>query len=208
METDRGPPGFQAHTIGAHASSPLRRHPQLFRFRTARNLSRTRFRSRLSGRAARVGKLRRCFQPSHYFSRGNDSLWRMRIKRSGGEPLVVDGNLSDKQLRMFFGIERFRPACRSPRRVIRFNGVGDIPAVWFGHLLFLTSRWRRAISHASRSRDASATSSASGRTIEVHHLLFAWGKQIPTERLVELRKKRANERAPRARMKIAVRSAA
>src|ERR1700704_4001381 len=106
----------------------------------AAKLWRAVFRSGLSSRAARVGKLHRCLEPGRYLGCGDNPLWRKWINRSGGEPLIVGGDLSDKQLRMFFGIERFGPARISPRNAIRFNGVGDIPAVWFGHLLFLTSR--------------------------------------------------------------------
>jgi hypothetical protein len=105
-----------------------------------RKLSRTRLRPRLSGRTASANKLRRRFQPSHYLSGGNDSLWRMWINRSGSEPLTVDSDLSGKQLRVFLGLECFGSARISPGLVIRSNGVRHIPAVWFEHLLLLMGR--------------------------------------------------------------------
>ena len=62
----------------------------------------------------------------------------MWIDRPRGEAQIAGGTLPGKQFRVFLGFERPGSARISSRTVVRPDGVGDIPAVWLGHLPVLS----------------------------------------------------------------------
>src|ERR1700693_3691062 len=92
----------------------------------------------------------------------------MWIDRPRSETQIVGGNLPDKQLCVLFGVERFGPARISPGTAIRSRRVGDIPAVWLGHLRVLFFSDRRDFAHGSRPHKVQAPLPCVEKTIRVH----------------------------------------
>jgi hypothetical protein len=76
----------------------------------------------------------------------------MWIDRPGGETLIVGSNRSNKYLRIFFGFECFGYARISSRTMIGFHGVGDIPALRFGHYLLALAAAKGKMSTQTKGR--------------------------------------------------------
>jgi hypothetical protein len=119
----------------------------------------------------------------------SESLGELEIKGKG----TLGGNLPDKQLCVLFGVERFGLARISPGTAIRSHRVGDIPAVWLGHLFFSSSAIG-GISRTDRGRIKCERHSPASRRRS------RFTDQLLANLFVVLRKKRANTAsAPSAR---------